>query len=57
MKIAFFSAHRFEKEFFQKENALHNFEITYFESSLSYQTASLAQGYDCLWICDGQDGQ
>lgn len=54
MRIAFFSAHPFEKAFFEEESAHHAHHLTYFESALSEQTAPLAQGFDavCCFVTD-----
>ncbi|WPU66559.1 2-hydroxyacid dehydrogenase [Peredibacter starrii] len=48
MKIAFFDTHAFERPFFERVNATFNHSISFFEPRLTYQTASLAQGYDCI---------
>ncbi|MBC7540444.1 MAG: 2-hydroxyacid dehydrogenase [Bacteriovorax sp.] len=48
MKIAFFDTHNFEKSVFQKENKVHNHEITFFETRLTEHTANLAVGYPCI---------
>jgi D-lactate dehydrogenase len=47
MKIAFFSAKSYDKEYFQRYNKAHT--IKYFEVSLDEQTASLAKG--CEVVC------
>lgn len=48
MRTAFFSAKKFEIETFSLVNNKQGHEILYFESVLTPQTASLAQGYDCI---------
>src|ERR1700751_5291471 len=48
MKVAFFSTHNFEKEFFVDANARHRFDLTFFEPALNQQTAPLARGFDCV---------
>ena len=48
MKIAFFSSHSFEKEFFIAGNSRHHFDLTFFEPALNQQTAPLAQGFECV---------
>lgn len=47
MKIAFFSAKSYDREFFSRFNTTH--EIIYFEAPLNEQTVNLAQG--CNAIC------
>jgi D-lactate dehydrogenase len=47
MKIAFFSAKTYDREFFDRHNTHH--EIIYFEAPLTEQTAELAKG--CKAIC------
>ena len=47
MKIAFFSAKSYDKEYFQRYNKAHT--IKYFEVSLDEQTAGLAKG--CEVVC------
>ena len=48
MKIAFFSTHNFEKEFFVAANSGHRFDLTFFEPVLNQQTAPLAMGFECV---------
>ena len=48
MKIAFFDTHGFERDVFQKENEKFNYEIAFFETRLTEQTANLASGYTCV---------
>jgi len=48
MKIAFFDAHSFEREFFEESRARHPHEIDYFEPRLTKATAVLAAGYPCV---------
>ncbi len=54
MKIAFFDAKPFDKEFFDAANTPFGFEIKYFDSHLASDTAALAQGYDvvCAFVND-----
>lgn len=47
MKVAFFDAHKFEKKYFEKANIRFGHEITYFETRLTEQTASLAKEFNC----------
>ncbi len=49
MKIAFFSAHGFEKKNFDAYNAKKGHEIVYLEPHLNERTASLAEG--CAAVC------
>ncbi len=48
MKIAFLSTHSFDKIYFKEENKNFNHEIVFFETGLSYQTATLAAGFPCV---------
>jgi D-lactate dehydrogenase len=54
VKIAFFSAHGFEKDRFTYEAQSFGHEIIFFESSLNERTANLAQGYVsvCAFVND-----
>ncbi|CAM4460556.1 MAG: D-lactate dehydrogenase [Legionellaceae bacterium] len=45
MKIATFSMHDFEASFLNEANIKHQFEMTYFKTALTPQTAQLA--HDC----------
>jgi D-lactate dehydrogenase len=45
MKVAIFSANRFEKPYVEKANASAQQELHYFEAHLTPQTVGLAQGY------------
>lgn len=59
MKIAFFDAHRFDREAFTLANEQFKYTITYFEARLCEQTARLAQGFDvvCSFVNDTLDRQ
>lgn len=48
MNIAFFDAHRFEREIFDKTNQGFNHEIRYFDVRLDSTSAHLAQGFDAV---------
>jgi D-lactate dehydrogenase len=48
MRVAMFDTHKFEKEFFETENANFRHEITYFDTRLTSQTISLASGFPCV---------
>lgn len=48
MRIAFFSLHHFEKEFFESANQRFGFDFEFFEPSLTEQTAILANGFKCV---------
>ena len=52
MKIAIFSAKKYEQDFFELLNKSHNlnYDLEYFESRLSPQTANLAKGHEII-IC------
>ncbi len=52
MKIAFYSAKSYDKEFFNRLN--NNNKIVYWEVTLNEQTVSLAKGYDaiCVFVND-----
>ena len=58
MDIAFFSAQKYERPFFEQSlNGFSNITITYFEQSLSAQTAILAKNFDavCVFVNDTVD--
>lgn len=57
VKIAFFDTKDYDKHFFDIYNKDYNYEITYFESKLSKETAILAKGYDvvCIFVNDTAD--
>lgn len=48
MKVAFFSTHHFEREFFVAAKTSHGHDLTFFEPMLNVQTAPLAKGFDCV---------
>ncbi len=48
MNVAFFSTHLFEREFFSTNSVIQNHKITFFEMSLSQQSAPLAKGFECV---------
>ncbi|MEW6057629.1 MAG: 2-hydroxyacid dehydrogenase [Bdellovibrionota bacterium] len=54
MKTAIFSAHKFEKPFFEQANKEFGHDLTFFEPRLNEQTAALAKGYDaiCAFVND-----
>lgn len=54
MKIAFFDAKQYDKYFFDIHNASYGFTITYIETHLNLETASLARGHDavCVFVND-----
>ncbi len=54
MKIAFFSAKSYDKEYFNRQNKDASVEIDYFEASLDKKTAQWMQGYDavCAFVND-----
>mgnify|MGYP003394345732 CR=1 FL=1 len=48
MKVAFFDAHPFEKERFERANAKFGHQISYFEPRLTFETAALANGFEVV---------
>jgi D-lactate dehydrogenase len=54
MKIAVFSAKRYDREFLDAANASAGHRITYFDVPLEQETAALASGYDaiCIFVND-----
>lgn len=57
IKIAFFDTKEYDKNLFDKYNKNYGYEITYFESKLSSETAPLAKDYDvvCIFVNDVVD--
>jgi D-lactate dehydrogenase len=57
IKIAFFDAKPYDKEFFNRENTHFNYSITYYDSRLSEHTAVLTRGFDvvCAFVNDSLD--
>ena len=57
MKIAVFSAERYDREFLDKANVVEGHQLNYFEDPLNLQTANLASGPDaiCLFVNDTAD--
>lgn len=57
MKIAFFSTKSYDKESFERTNTGGKHQLSFFEASLSVDTAPLAQGHDavCLFVNDKAD--
>ncbi len=56
MKVAFFSAKPYEKEYFDRLNASFSHEISYFEPRLNEQTAGFAEGSQAACIFVNDDG-
>ncbi len=54
MKIALFDAKDYDRPAFEKYAALHDFEIKFFETKLTEDTADLARGFDavCIFVND-----
>lgn len=52
--IAFFDTKPYDREFFEKENKKHGFEIRFLETHLNLETAMLAQGSQavCVFVND-----
>lgn len=57
MRIAFFSAHRFDRPFFDEANRAHGHDLRYFESRLTTDTAALASQFPavCAFVNDHLD--
>lgn len=57
MKIAVFSAERYDREFLDAANGAEGHELKYFEAPLNLETASLAAGRDavCIFVNDTAD--
>ncbi len=57
VKIAFFDTKDYDKHFFDMYNKNYNYDITYFETKLTKETAILAKGYDvvCIFVNDTAD--
>ena len=57
VKIAFFDSKNYDKESFNDHNKMYNYEITYFESKVNSETASLTKGFDvvCIFVNDKAD--
>ena len=57
MRIAFFSAHAFDRPFFDEANNTHGHEIRFFESRLAADTAALADQFPavCAFVNDRLD--
>ena len=57
IKIAFFDTKDYDKKLFDEYNSKYGYEITYFESKLSKETAPLTKGYDvvCIFVNDTAD--
>ena len=57
MKVAFFSAHGFEREHFIQATARHGHELVFFKEALSSDTAPLAAGFPavCAFVTDSMD--
>lgn len=57
MKLAVFSAHGYDRTFFEAENAQFGHELVFFEAGLDARTAPLAVGFDgvCVFVNDRLD--
>jgi D-lactate dehydrogenase len=53
-RIAFFDAKPYDREFFDRVNSRYGFNIHYFESHLTVETAQLVKGFDavCIFVND-----
>jgi D-lactate dehydrogenase len=58
MRVAFFSTHTFDREFFDQANVSHGHDLYYLESRLTPATATLAGGCPvvCAFVNDQLDG-
>ncbi|MGE0702342.1 MAG: 2-hydroxyacid dehydrogenase [Vicinamibacterales bacterium] len=59
MRIAMFSAHRFDREFFERANARAGHDITYLESRLTPASSALARDFPavCAFVNDRLDAE
>ena len=59
MRIAFFSAHQFDRQFFDEANRAHDHDIQYLEARLTPVTSSLAAGSPavCAFVNDDLHGE
>ncbi|MET0857012.1 MAG: 2-hydroxyacid dehydrogenase [Telluria sp.] len=57
MKIAVFSAERYDREFLDAANVVEGHQLKYFDAALDLETASLAAGHDavCIFVNDTAD--
>jgi D-lactate dehydrogenase len=57
MKVAVFSAERYDRDFLDAANVVEGHQLTYFQSALGPETASLAAGHDavCIFVNDTAD--
>lgn len=57
MKIAVFSTKAYDEEYFKHYKDRHDFEFTFFETSLNSNTANLTAGFDavCIFVNDKVD--
>lgn len=57
MKIAFFSTKPYDRRFFEADNQSARHELVFFETKLTPDTATLAQGFDavCVFVNDPLD--
>jgi D-lactate dehydrogenase len=59
MKIAFFSTKSYDKTFFTKVNEVEKHDLSFFEPSLTKETALLAKGHEavCVFVNDKVDAE
>jgi len=50
MKIGFFSAKSYDREYFDSANSAYGYQIDYFETQLNAKTVSLASGYEMIIV-------
>lgn len=59
IKVAFFDTKEYDKKLFNEYNKEYQYDITYFESTLTAETAPLTKGYDavCIFVHDKVDAK
>lgn len=57
MRVAFYSTHPFDRQFFDETNVNHRHELHYLEARLTHATSALAQGFPvvCAFVNDQLD--
>jgi D-lactate dehydrogenase len=59
IKIAFFDAKQYDREFFDRENCKYGFDIKYFTPKLNSETVKLTENFNavCLFVNDNVDAE
>jgi D-lactate dehydrogenase len=59
MKVAIFSTHSYDRDFFEKFNKSEKTQLTYFETSLNRDTANLSRDFEavCIFVNDKIDAK